>query len=100
MKTLLLFSVRLIDITDLRIRWLRSVAEQITREQIILHYRQKLIAALEGRCKMVEVCGLGIETLLASIICERDNLLAHHGYGPGEQEGRLMPNDLERRSDQ
>ena len=76
------------------------MAEQITREQIILHYRQKLTAALEGRCKMVEVCGLGIETLLASIICERDNLLAHHGYAAGRQETRSMSNDPERRSDQ
>ena len=76
------------------------MAEQLTREQIILLYQQKLIAALEGKCEMVDVCGLGIENLLASIICERDNLLTCHGHGPGVPEGRIMSNDPERRSDQ
>ena len=55
------------------------MAEQMTREQIIEQYRQKMIAALEGRCEIEEICGLGIETLCSSIIAERNSLLRRYG---------------------
>lgn len=46
-----------------------------TREQIELRYHQKMMDALGGKAPMMDVCGLGIEDLLAAIIEERDRLL-------------------------
>lgn len=76
-----MFSAGLIDITNPR-RWLppQNMAEHLTREQIRELYHQKMIAALEGRCEIEEVCGLGIETLCCSIIAERNSLLKRYGW--------------------
>jgi len=56
------------------------MAEHLTREQILELYHKKMIAALEGRCEIEEVCGLGIETLCTSIIAERSSLLKRCGW--------------------
>lgn len=77
----MLFSAGLIAITNPR-RWLapQNMAEHLTREQILELYHKKMIAALEGRCEIEEVCGLGIETLCTSIIAERNSLLKRCGW--------------------
>lgn len=59
---------------------LMNLAEQLTREQIIERCQRKMIAALEGRLKMQEVCGLSIESLRAALIAERTRLLKRYGY--------------------
>ncbi|MGI9537985.1 MAG: hypothetical protein ACR2PB_13020 [Desulfocapsaceae bacterium] len=56
------------------------MTERLTREQIIDLYHKKIIAALEGRCEIEKVCGLGIETLYAAIIAERNSLLQRCGW--------------------
>ena len=51
------------------------MVDRLTREHIELRYRQKMVDALDGKALMMNVCGLGIEDLLAAIIEERDRLL-------------------------
>lgn len=56
------------------------MADRLTREQIDLRYQQKMVNALEGKEALMDVCGLGIEGLLAAIMEERDQLLRDQGY--------------------
>ena len=56
------------------------MTEQPTRDQIIEGFQRQMIAALEGRLVMQEVCGLSIESLRTSLIAERDSLLKQYGY--------------------
>ena len=58
----------------------QNMVEQLSREQILDLCHQKMIAALEGRSEMLDVCGLGIETLCGSIIAERNSLLQRYGW--------------------
>ncbi len=51
-----------------------------TRAQIIEHCQGKMIAALEGRLAMQEVCGLFVESLRAALVAERTHLLERCGY--------------------
>lgn len=51
-----------------------------TRAQIIEHCQRKMIAALEGRLAMQEVCGLFVESLRAALVAERTHLLERCGY--------------------
>lgn len=56
------------------------MAGQPTREQIIQNCQLKMIAALEGRADIQEVCGLSIESHWTALIDERTRLLKHYGY--------------------
>jgi hypothetical protein len=56
------------------------MTEQPTRDQIIERFQRKMIAALEGRLEMQEVCGLSIESLQATLVAERSRLLQRYGY--------------------
>ena len=66
------------------------MAGRPTREQIIERCQRKMIAALEGRLAMQDVCGLSIESLRSSIVAERDRLLKQHGYAHSTHQGRKL----------
>ena len=69
------------------------MAEQLTKEQIIETYHQKMIAALEGRSEILDVCALGIETLFSTIIAKKKSLLERYGWTTsGTHEGRQTSN--------
>ena len=51
------------------------MTEQLSKEQIIQRFRQKMIGALEGSVEIEEVCGLSIESLWKDIVAERSRLL-------------------------
>ena len=51
------------------------MTEQLSKEQIIERFRQKMIGALEGTIETQEVCGLSIESLREELVFERNRLL-------------------------
>ena len=76
------------------------MVEQPTREQIIERCQRKMIAALEGRLEMQEVCGLSVEALQTSLVAERDRLLKKYGYADSvNQERKVSSNPVSKGRD-
>ncbi len=71
------------------------MAERLSKDQIIEHYRRKMIGVLEGRIEIQQVCGLSIESLRADLLTERDRLLKECGYGDSiDQSDRPPPDSI------
>ena len=56
------------------------MTERLNKEQIIEHFRLKMIGALEGRLEIQEVCGLSVESMRDDLVAERNRLLKKCRY--------------------